>query len=125
MACPDAETNRFLGMQRFVCAPLLAMGIYTQAANFWSSLPIVEMRNTSGREDKEREVYKVRFHSEYLRTSRLAEPGGDRVVESEITMRAFAEIDEAAKDRSYGKRVFGFGCEEIDRLVGDHRASLS
>jgi hypothetical protein len=101
------------------------MGIYTQAANFWSSLPIVEARNESGREDKEREVYEARFRGEYLRTSHFAEPGGERVVESEIMMRAFAEIDEAAKDRSYGKRVFGFGCEEIDRLVGDYRASLS
>lgn len=55
----------------------------------------------------------------------MAEPGGNRVVESDFIMRAFAEIGEAAKDRSYGKRVFGFGCEEIDRLVGDHRASLS
>lgn len=68
MACPDAETNRFLGMQRLVCAPLLAMGIHTQAANFWSSLPIVEVRNASGREDKEREVYEARVHGEYLRT---------------------------------------------------------
>ena len=98
---------------------MFTMGVYTQVADFRSSLPIVEARRVSGREDEERDVYEVRFHDEHLRTSQSAEPGGDRVVGRWFTIRAFTEIGEATKDKNYGKRVFGFGREGMYYLVGD------
>jgi hypothetical protein len=116
---PDADTNRFLGAQRLVCAPRFTMGLYKQVAPFRSGLPIVQARRVSVRKVGEREAYEVRFHDEYLRPSKSAEPGEDGVVGRGFVMRRFAEMGEAIKDQSFEKAVFGFTCEGMYYLVGD------
>ena len=49
----------------------------------------------------------MRFHGEYLRNSRSAEPGGDRAVGLWFTMKWFAEIGEARRTRDMGTECLG------------------